>query len=106
MIGDFSAESHSRVTFKVDTDGEILTVQIIFKILEKIFNLTLTGEYVQKWKRVFFDSALSQTRRSDASKKEKKITCPLLDMFACGQVSSPRLHRLISFYFQMVLTQF
>ena len=43
----------------------------------------------------FFDSALSHTRRSDASeKKEKKIACPLLDVFACGQVSSPRLYRL------------
>ena len=42
-----------------------------------------------------FDSALSHTRRSDASeKKEKKKTCPLLDIFACGQVSSPRLYRL------------
>ena len=36
-----------------------------------------------------FDSALSHTRRSDASeKKEKKIACPLLDVFACGQVST------------------
>ena len=34
-----------------------------------------------------FDSALSHSRRSDASgKKEKKIACPLLDVFACGQV--------------------
>ena len=41
-----------------------------------------------------FDSALSHTRRSDASKKKKKIACPLLDVFACGQVSSPRLYRL------------
>ena len=41
-----------------------------------------------------FDSALSHTRRSDASQKEKKIACPLLDIFACGQVSSPRMYRL------------
>ena len=41
-----------------------------------------------------FDSALSHTRRSDASKKEKKIACPLSDVFACGQDSSPRLYRL------------
>ena len=26
--------------------------------------------------------------------KKKKIACPLLDVFACGQVSSPRLYRL------------
>ena len=41
-----------------------------------------------------FDSALSQTRRSDASEKEREIACPLLDVFACGQVSSPCLYRL------------
>ena len=41
-----------------------------------------------------FESALSQARRSDASKKETKIACPLLDVFACGQISSPRLYRL------------
>ena len=45
-----------------------------------------------------FDSALSHTRRWDASEREeKKIACPLLDVFACGQVSSPRLLRLKSF---------
>ena len=27
-------------------------------------------------------------------KKEKKIACPLLDVFPCGQVSNPRLYRL------------
>ena len=42
-----------------------------------------------------FDSALSHTRRSTRRKKEKKIACPLLDVFACGQVSCPRLFRLI-----------
>ena len=42
-----------------------------------------------------FDSALSDTRRSDVSEKKKKIACPLLAKFACGQVSSPRLYRLI-----------
>ena len=42
-----------------------------------------------------FDSALIHTRRWDASeKKKKKIACPLLDVSACGQVSSPRLYRL------------
>ena len=41
-----------------------------------------------------FDSALSHTRYSDASKKKKKIASPLLDVFAGGQVSSPRLYRL------------
>ena len=43
-----------------------------------------------------FDSAwlilVARTRR----KKEKKIACPILDVFACGQVSSPRLYRITS----------
>ena len=34
--------------------------------------LTDTGENVQKWTRVIFDSALSHTRRSDASKKKRR----------------------------------
>ena len=34
--------------------------------------LTDTGENVQKWTRVFFDSALSHTRRSDASEKKRR----------------------------------
>ena len=43
----------------------------------------------------FFDSALSHTRRSDASeKKREKTACPILDVFACGQISSSRLYRL------------
>ena len=33
---------------------------------------------------------VARTRR----KKEKKIACPLLDVFACGQVSSLCLYRL------------
>ena len=48
----------------------------------------------QKVDASIFDSALSHTRRSDASeKKEKKIACPLLDVFACVQnfESSPVL---------------
>ena len=58
----------------------------------KMFN-----RYRQKRPKVdarIFDSVLSHTRRSDASEKEEKITLPLLDVFACGQVSSPRLYRL------------
>ena len=42
-----------------------------------------------------FDSMLSHTRRSDPSeKKEEKYSRPFLDIFACGQASSPRLYRL------------
>ena len=59
--------------------------------------LNCVNRYRRKRPKVdasIFDSALSHTRRSDASKKEKKMACPLLDVFACGQVSSPRLYRL------------
>ena len=59
-------------------------------------------EHVNRYRRkrpkvdaTFFDSALSHTRRSDASEKKKKIACSLLNVFACGQVSTPRLYRLI-----------
>ena len=43
---------------------------------------------------IIFDSALSHTRRLDASEKETKIACPFLDVNACGQVSNPPLYRL------------
>ena len=44
---------------------------------------------------IIIDSAMSLTRRLDASGKKEKIACPLLDVFACGKVSSPRMYRLI-----------
>ena len=54
-----------------------------------------------------FDSTLSHTCRSDASeKKRRKYSRSLLAKFACGQVSSPRLYRLIpsgSFYVQRIV---
>ena len=50
-----------------------------------------------------FDSALSHTRRSDASKKEKKKARPLLNVFACGKVSSPRLYRLNIILFLLII---
>ena len=44
-----------------------------YKIYFRISNLFLTdtGENVQKWTRVFFDSALSHTRRSYTSEKKE-----------------------------------
>ena len=55
--------------------------------------LTDTGENVKKLTRVFSTRRwvilVARMRR----KKEKKIACPLLDVFAFGQVSSPRLYR-------------
>ena len=45
-----------------------------------------------------FDSTLSHTRRSDVSEKKEESSVvalrSLLNVFACGQVSSPRLYRL------------
>ena len=60
-----------------------------------VVNLTDTGANFQKVDVSIFDSTLSSTRRSQASEKKKlKIACPLLDVFAFGQVSSPQLYRL------------
>ena len=61
--------------------------------------LTDTGENVEKWTRVFSTRSwvilVALTRR----KTVKKITWPLLGVFACGHLSSPRLYRL-SFIFE------
>ena len=57
----------------------------------------ILNRYMRKRSKVnasIFDSALSHIRRSNESEKKKKIACPLLDVFARGQVSSPRLYRL------------
>ena len=45
-----------------------------------------------------FDSALSHTRRSDASEKRRKYSRPLLNVFTCGQVSSPVSVKFILFF--------
>ena len=62
------------------------------EISRKIWKPTVClNRYRRKRPKVdasIFDSALSHTRRSDASEKKKKIACPLLAEFACGQVSS------------------
>ena len=56
------------------------------------------NRYRRKYPKVdasIFESVLSHTRSLGRDgKKEKKIACPLLKVFACGQVSSPRLYRL------------
>ena len=83
---------------------EILRIHKKFKIKgQRVDNLVLwtdIGENVQKWTRVFSTRhwviLVARTRR----KKEKKKACPLLDVFACGQVSSPRLYRLILSWYQ------
>ena len=57
--------------------------------------LSDTGENVQKWTRVFSTRRWAILVARTGRKKEYKIACPLLDVFACGQVSRPRLYRLI-----------
>ena len=57
--------------------------------------LTDTGENEPKCAVDFRLGAESYSSLGPVGKKEKKIACPLLDVFACGQVSSPRLYRLI-----------
>ena len=60
-----------------------------------LVDFTDTGENVQSEREYFRLGAesysMTHTRRSDASKKEKKIACPLFYVFACGQVWSPHL---------------
>ena len=56
--------------------------------------LTDTGENFQKWTRVFSTRRWVISVARTSRKKEKKITRPLLDGFAWGQVWSSRLYRL------------
>ena len=70
------------------------------------FQLTDKGENVQKGTRIFSARRWFILVARKRQKKEKKIACPLLDVFAfnsiqisCGQVSSPRLYRLIIHFF-------
>ena len=50
------------------------------------------NRYRREWDKL--TSVFSARTRRE--KKEKKIACPILDVFACGQVSSPRLYRFKS----------
>ena len=43
---------------------------------------------------IFRLGAESYSSLGRVGKKEKRIACPLLDVLACGQVSTPRLYRL------------
>ena len=87
-----------QITFKLGNQqqnyGWYRNGGITVEIRKFEFVLIDTGENVQKWTRVFSTRRwillVARTRR----KKEKKIMCPLLDVFACQQVSSPRLYRL------------
>ena len=57
-----------------------------------------------------FDSALSHTRRSDASEIRQVNSvvalCTLWTKFACGQVLSPRLYRLMVTFEKNLLLKF
>ena len=65
--------------------------------------LTDTSEYWTDLSLYFRLGAESYSSLGPVGKKEKKIAWDILAKFACGQVSSPRLHRLKSsegfFYF-------
>ena len=75
----------------------------------KRFNLNRYRRICTKVDASFFDTALSHSRRLSASeKRRRKYSRPLWCKFACGQVSSPRLYRLITqnqlfFYYKMTL---
>ena len=72
-------------------------------------NRYLKNRYRRKRSKVnasTFDSALSHTRRSDTSEKREKNSVvalrSLLKVFACGQVSSPRLYRLNNLFSEKI----
>ena len=72
-------------------------------ILRNYPNYSKVNRYRRKaWKvdASIFDSAVSHTRRSDASEKREENSVvalrSLLNVFSSGQVSSPRLYRLRS----------
>ena len=60
--------------------------------------LTDTGENGTNWPVYFRLAAESHSSLGPVGKKQKKIACPLLDVFACGQVSSPHLYRFLLKY--------
>ena len=75
------------------TNTQILAM-VQYQIISIFKNVNRYRRKRPKVDASIFDYALSHTRRSEASeKKEKKIACPLLDVFAYGQVSSPRMYR-------------
>ena len=88
----FSFFTHSSNDNKAHNQTMILKKSVISN-----FCSTDTGEKVRKWTRVFSTlRSVILVARTRRKKKEKKIACPLLDAFACEQVSSPRLYRLNS----------
>ena len=64
-------------------------------------NNVVINRYSRKRPKVdatIFDSALSHTRRSDASEKREEKSVSTFGHFASGQVSSPRMHLLNQYF--------
>ena len=88
-----------RVTTKILTNRTNILLQFVGHVHQNYLSFQDFNRYRRKRPKVdasIFDSALSHSCRSDSSEKIEKIACLLLDVFACGQVSSPRLYRLKS----------
>ena len=71
--------TNSTSSIKIKLSKDILKFDIDYMIKSYFLCdtgqfLTDTGENAKEWTRVFFDSALSHTRRSEASEKKKKNT--------------------------------
>ena len=66
--------------------------------ISKKYELTDTGENVLKWTPVFSTRRwvilVARTRRQKREENSVVALLSLLNVFACGQVSSPRLYRL------------
>ena len=91
-VPGFLAEDYSINAFLCPFIGSRLKVEC----LRQSYSHPLVNQYRRQHPKVdasIFDSALSHTRRSDTSEKKKKIARPLLDVFAFGQFSSPRLYQ-------------
>ena len=66
---------------------------IWYMIYDRLYHI---GENLQKWTRVFSTRRESYSSLGRVGKKENRVVAQrsLLNVFACGQVSSPRLYRL------------
>ena len=78
--------------------SSVLNDKRLFEINNESFKICLTdtGENGTNWTVYFRLGAESYSSLGPVGKKEKKIAWDILAKFACGQVSSPRLHRLMT----------
>ena len=94
LVNRHSAKPRSKKNSHLSKMSSVFDSSVL-KWSIKILPLTDTGENVQKWTRIFRLGAKSYLSLRRVGKKRRKYSRPLLNVFACAQVSSPRLCRLI-----------